>query len=88
LGPAGISRTKRYKEKFEVWGWRKNLPGEYAQWMAQKAHKRKREDRKETIFLYGGLQWDKAAAERSATRSKKACNGAESAGEQALSGTI
>jgi hypothetical protein len=63
--------TKRYKEKFEAWGWRKNLPGEYAQWMAQKAHKRQREDGKETVFLYGGLQWDKADAEKSVTRSKK-----------------
>ncbi|KAF4622665.1 hypothetical protein G7Y89_g14362 [Cudoniella acicularis] len=69
--------TKRYKEKFEAWGWRKNLPGEYAQWMAQKANKRKREDGKETVFHYGGLRWNKADAEKSATRSKKARNRAE-----------
>jgi hypothetical protein len=81
LDATDLSRTKRYKEKFDVWGWRKNLPGEYAQWMAQKAHKRKREDGKDTVFLYGGLQWDKADAEKSATRSKKPRSGAESIGE-------
>ncbi|RDW80899.1 hypothetical protein BP5796_05597 [Coleophoma crateriformis] len=70
---------KRYKDRFEAWGWRKNLPGEYAQWMVQKAHKRKREDGKETVFHYGGLQWDKAEAERSATRSKKPRSGTTAA---------
>ncbi|KAF8849071.1 hypothetical protein BDZ45DRAFT_810268 [Acephala macrosclerotiorum] len=68
---------KRYKEQFDAWGWRKNLPGEYAQWMAQKANKRKREDGKDTIFIYGGAEWDKGVVERSAVRSKKARKGAE-----------
>jgi len=73
-----IFRAKRYKEIFDAWGWRKNLPGEYAQWMARKAHKRKREDGKETVFRYGGLEWDKADAEKSATRFKKSHDGVES----------
>jgi len=66
---------------FDVWGWRKNLPVEHAQWMVQKAHKRRREDGKETVFLYGGLRWDKADAEKSVTRSKKPRTESGSIGE-------
>ena len=71
-----------YKERFKLWGWQKNLPGQYAQWMAQKANKRKRDDDKETVFFYGGLQWDKTRAERSALRSKKVSAETEVMGEQ------
>jgi hypothetical protein len=45
--------------------------------MAQRAHKRKREDGKDTVFLFGGLQWDKADVERSAARSKKSRSAAD-----------
>ncbi|MCJ1381030.1 hypothetical protein MMC17_004139 [Xylographa soralifera] len=68
---------KLYKERFKTWGWQKNLPGDKAQWMTQKATKRKREDKKETIFLFGGQKWDKAKAQRSATRSKKVATEAD-----------
>ena len=78
---ANLARKKLYKEKFKIWGWQKNLPGQYAQWMTQKANKRKRDDDKETVFLYGGLQWDKSRAERSAVRSKKVSAETEVIGE-------
>jgi hypothetical protein len=39
--------------------------------MAQKAHKRKRDDGKETIFLWKGNQFDRADAEKRAARSRK-----------------
>lgn len=77
-----MDRKKLYKERFKVWGWQKNLPGQYAQWMTQKANKRKRDDGKETVFFYGGLQWDKSKAQRSAVRSKKVSTGTEVIGEQ------
>jgi len=76
-----IHRAKWYKEKFKDWNWQKNLPGEYAHWMKQKANKRKRDDGKETVFIYGGRRWDKSDAERSATRSKKVRIGSDLIGE-------
>ena len=79
---ANLDRKKLYKEKFKVWGWQKNLPGQYAQWMTQKASKRKRDDDKETVFFYGGLQWDKSRVQRSAVRSKKVSAETEVIGEQ------
>ena len=78
---ANLDRKKLYKEKFKIWGWQKNLPGAYAQWMTQKANKRKRDVDKETVFFYGGLQWDKSRAERSAVRSKKVSAETEVIGE-------
>ncbi|KAH8694492.1 hypothetical protein BGZ61DRAFT_588458 [Ilyonectria robusta] len=62
---------KLYKEKFKEWGWQKNLPVKYAQFMTEKAKKRMREDEKETIFMYGGQSWTKERAEKSASRAKK-----------------
>jgi len=66
-----VSREKQYKEIFGAWGWRKNLPSEYAQWMAQKAQKRKREDDKDTIFFWKGNQWNGEDAEKRAARSRR-----------------
>ena len=64
------SRAKQYKEHFKLWAWQKYLPGEKAQWMVQKANKRKREYGKETEFYHGGKMWPKERAEASAKRSK------------------
>ena len=64
-------RKKTYKDNFKAWGWQKNLPRQYAQWMIQKANKRKRDDGKEAVFLYGGLQWDKSKVQKSAIRSEQ-----------------
>ena len=69
---------KAYKEKFKEWKWQKNLPGEHAQWMVAKANKRKREEAKDTVFIYGGSKWTKERAESSASRSKKRMLGSES----------
>ena len=79
---ANLDRKKLYKEKFKVWGWQKNLPGQYAQWMTQKASKRKRDEDKETVFFYGGSHWDKSRAQKSADRSKKVSAETEFIGEQ------
>lgn len=68
---ANLNREKLYKERFKAWGWQKNLPGQYAQWMTEKANKRKRDENKDTVFSYGGLEWDKSQAQKSAVRSKK-----------------
>ena len=76
-----FSREKQYKEIFGAWGWRKNLPSEYAQWMARKAEKRKREDDKDTIFHWKGNQWNGADAEKRAARSRKSAPSAESIGK-------
>ena len=79
---ADPDRAKLYKDRFKIWGWQKNLPGQYAQWMTHKANKRKRDDDKETVFFYGGLQWDKAKVQKSALRSKKVSTGTDVIGEQ------
>ena len=79
---ANWDRTKLYKDRFKIWGWQKNLPGQYAQWMTQKANKRKRDDGKETDFFYGGLKWDKSKVQKSALRSKKVSTGTDVIGEQ------
>ena len=78
---ANLDGTKLYKEKFRIWGWQKKTTRQYAQWMIQKANKRKRDDHKETVFYYGGLKWDTSRAQRSAFRSKKASAEMEVIGE-------
>ena len=40
--------------------------------MVKKAEKRKREEDKETTFVYNGLRWTKERAAASASRTKKA----------------
>jgi len=45
--------------------------------MTEKAAKRKREEGKDTIFNFGGLQWNTSQAQKSALRSKKARTSSE-----------
>lgn len=71
-----LHRKKLYKEKFKQWGWQKNLPSEYAQWMAVKANMRETQAGKDTDFLYGGLRWTR---ERVESRANRARNGDVSA---------
>ncbi|KAK7413633.1 hypothetical protein QQX98_007496 [Neonectria punicea] len=63
--------VKLYKERFKQWGWNKNLPVPIAEFMAGKAKERKRKRGCETVFKYGGRQWDKARAEHTLSRTKK-----------------
>jgi hypothetical protein len=65
-----FGRQKAYKEQFDVWQWKKKLPKEVAQFMTEKAKKRKREAQKDTLFSYGGKKWTRARAEKSVARSK------------------
>ncbi|KAK0114782.1 hypothetical protein ONS95_014264 [Cadophora gregata] len=62
---------KLYKEKFKQWGWQKNLPGDYAQWMAVKANMRETQAGKDTDFLYGGLRWTRERVQSRANRARK-----------------
>jgi hypothetical protein len=71
------SSQKLYKEKFRLWRWQKNLPGDHAKFMVTKANKRQQENNKETIFIYGGSRWTKEQAEASAGRTKKGGNDSE-----------
>jgi len=64
-----FDRQKAYKEQFDLWQWKKKLPKEVAQFMTEKAKKRKREERKDTLFSYGGKKWTRARAEKSVARS-------------------
>ncbi|KAI0902167.1 hypothetical protein F4806DRAFT_28518 [Annulohypoxylon nitens] len=63
---------KLYKDKFKLWGWQKNLSSERARFMAEKAEKRKREDGKDTVFLYRGQTWTRERVQSSASRAKRA----------------
>ena len=76
-----LPRKRLYKEKFKAWKWQKNLPGDHARFMVREAEKRKREENKETTFIYRGLQWTKQRAEASASRTKKANPSDEITGE-------
>ena len=86
--PTTVSLTfysaKQYKEKFKAWGWYKNLPHEKAQWMVQKVNNRKREDCKDTVFLFGGTKWTKERAESSAKRAKTKAPGPDVISEEFL----
>ncbi|KAL1880104.1 hypothetical protein Daus18300_001467 [Diaporthe australafricana] len=67
---------KLYKDKFKIWEWNKNLPISHANFMVDKAKKRKRQDEKETVFLFGGQRWTEERAQstvaRYSMRTKKA----------------
>ncbi|USP79641.1 hypothetical protein yc1106_06915 [Curvularia clavata] len=55
---------KQYKDRFKLWGWKKNLPPETAQFMVDKAKERKQgPDKKDTSFKFGGMTWTSAHAE-------------------------
>ncbi|KAF2663287.1 hypothetical protein BT63DRAFT_123791 [Microthyrium microscopicum] len=72
-----VASRKAYKEQFGAWKWKKNLPARHAEWIVRKADQRKRDDGSETVFLYGGLQYDKQRAANSAKRSKKTSSDVE-----------
>ena len=76
-----LPRRKLYKEKFDAWRWQKNLPGEHAHFMVKKANKRKRDENKETTFIYRGLRWTAERAKASASRTKKADSNAQITGD-------
>ncbi|KAF7519889.1 hypothetical protein G7054_g12947 [Neopestalotiopsis clavispora] len=63
-----------FKDKFKQWGWQKNLPAKHAHFMVHKANNRKRKERKDTIFEYGGQRWDSKRAKNTLTRTKKTAN--------------
>ncbi|KAK4221594.1 hypothetical protein QBC38DRAFT_521751 [Podospora fimiseda] len=66
-------RQKLYKDKFKEWNWHKNLPARQAQYMTAKAGKRMRNEKKDTVFVYGVTTWTKERAERTLSRAKKPC---------------
>jgi hypothetical protein len=47
-------RVEQYKKQFKTWNWSKYLPAEEAAWMNDKAAKRKREEKKDTVFTFRG----------------------------------
>ncbi|KPM45639.1 hypothetical protein AK830_g910 [Neonectria ditissima] len=63
--------VKLYKEKFKQWGWSKNLPVPIAEFIVGKAKERRRNRGEETVFTYGGRQWDQARAEHTLSRTTK-----------------
>lgn len=63
-------RTKQYKQRFKMWGWHKNLPQEYAQWMVHKAKRRFEEEAKDTAFYFGEMPITKERAVASVRRRK------------------
>ncbi|KAJ4355401.1 uncharacterized protein N0V89_003417 [Didymosphaeria variabile] len=66
-----IAPAKAFKDKFRYWRFRRNLPGEVAQWMVQRASLRE-EIGKETHFEFGGQKWTLEQAYNGAKRTKKA----------------
>ncbi|KAF2105452.1 hypothetical protein BDV96DRAFT_655598 [Lophiotrema nucula] len=63
--------AKLYKEKFKFWRWQKNLPGEVAHWMVDRATLREAGG-KQTEFEFGGQKWSIEQAVSTASRTKKA----------------
>ncbi|KAL1604846.1 hypothetical protein SLS60_004386 [Paraconiothyrium brasiliense] len=66
-----VAPAKAFKDKFRYWRFRRNLPGEVAQWMVQRASLRE-EIGKETQFEFGGQKWTLEQAYNGAKRTKKA----------------
>ncbi|KAK1835760.1 hypothetical protein QBC39DRAFT_249393 [Podospora conica] len=60
---------KAYKDQFDIWGWKKNLPKEIAHFMVENSKKRKKQ-KKDTVYTYGGKEWTTARAERTLSRAK------------------
>jgi hypothetical protein len=55
-----------------MWGWQKNLPVEIAQFVVNKANKRKRgPESKDTVYEFGGLTWTTQRAEVTIKRAKR-----------------
>lgn len=76
-----MSRIKQFKQQFSAWHWQKNLPSEKAQWMSEKAKKRKRDDQKDTVFHFGSKEWTRERVEASTSRSKALPNNSQLIGE-------
>ncbi|KAF5654111.1 rhomboid family [Fusarium sp. NRRL 25303] len=53
-----VASEKLYKLQFKKWDWQKNLPATHSRFMVDKINKRRREERKETVFTFGGQKWD------------------------------
>ncbi|KAH7169989.1 hypothetical protein EDB81DRAFT_150522 [Dactylonectria macrodidyma] len=62
---------KLYKSKFKDWGWNKNLPGHIAEFMVETAKKRKRDRGSDTVFSYGGRNYDESRAMNTLSRTKQ-----------------
>jgi len=62
--------VKAYKEKFKLWGWRKNLSGEVAHWMVDRAKERQATGKKTEFELFG-QRWSLEQASKTANRTKK-----------------
>ncbi|KAL8960231.1 MAG: hypothetical protein Q9193_003028 [Seirophora villosa] len=62
---------KLYKTMFKEWNWSKNLSADAAQKMVEKSKRRKREENKDTVFLYGGREVESHRLESTVARAKK-----------------
>ncbi|KAF4625886.1 hypothetical protein G7Y89_g12275 [Cudoniella acicularis] len=51
--------VEQYKKQLKKWNWSKYLPAKEVFWMENKAAKRKREEKKDTIFDYRGQTYTK-----------------------------
>jgi hypothetical protein len=67
-----LGSEKAYKQRFELWGWKKKLPAKYAKFMVEKAAARARTRGKDTVFKYGGQTWTRRRAQRTLSRKKMA----------------
>ena len=64
-------RQKLYKTMFKKWGWQKNLSTDTALKMMERSKRRKREEGKDTVFVFGGRVWDSHRVESTLVRTKK-----------------
>jgi hypothetical protein len=59
-------REKQYKDKFRLWGWRRNLRKQEGLFMKSKALKRQQQKPpKDTVFEWGGQEWTRDRVLRS-----------------------
>lgn len=64
------SSEKAYKQRFDLWGWKKNLPVKHAKFMVRRAISRARGEGKDTVFKYGGQTWTRRRAQKTLSRKK------------------
>jgi hypothetical protein len=58
--------AKQYKDKFKLWGWRRNLRKQEGLFMKSKALKRQQQNLpKDTVFEWGGQEWTRDRVLRS-----------------------
>ncbi|KAK8084450.1 hypothetical protein PG997_005721 [Apiospora hydei] len=72
---------KLYKAKFKEWHWVKNLPFDTATFMMGKAKARKRVEDKETVFSFGGRNWETSRIESTLARANKKVRTDQSIGD-------